>query len=154
MRMKLTKRSSLRCLSSTHPRHLAAFSLVELVVVMVIIGLLSSLVAIRARAYIISSRQNAAQAEISTIVKALESFYAYESRYPSSEEGLAVLTQPTANLADGLIDKVPSDPWGRPYEYISPGATSPYEVICLGADGREGGENADKDITSESLGDG
>jgi len=127
------------------------FSLVELIVVMVIIGLLASLVAIRTRSYLLASKKNAAKAELATIVKALESFYADQSRYPNNDEGIAILEQPTENFPDGFLTKVPDDPWEHDYEYISPGSSGPYEVICLGADGREGGEGPDSDISSLDL---
>ncbi|TWT82577.1 Type II secretion system protein G precursor [Planctomycetes bacterium CA13] len=129
----------------------SGFSLVELIVVMVIIGLLSSLVAIQTRSYLIASKQNAARAEIATIVSALETFYADQSRYPSNEEGVAVLTEGTANFPDGFLKKLPKDPWGNDYEYISPAADSPFEILCLGGDAREGGEGGDQDISSEEL---
>jgi len=129
----------------------AAFSLVELMVVMVIIGLLSSLVAVQTRSYLIASKQNAARAEIATMISALESFYADQSRYPSNEEGIAVLTEGTSSFPDGFLKKVPLDPWDRPYEYVSPASETPFEIICLGADGREGGEGGDADISSEAL---
>lgn len=128
-----------------------AFSLVELIVVMVIIGLLSSLVAVRTRSYLISSKQNAARAEIATIVNAMETFYADQSRYPTSEEGIEILVEGTNGFPDGFLKKVPKDPWGRPYEYLNPGTASPFEVLCLGGDGREGGEGGDMDLTSENL---
>ncbi len=128
-----------------------AFSLVELIVVMVIIGLLSSLVAVQTRSYLIASKQNAARAEIATIVNALETFYADQSRYPTNEEGIEILTSGTASFPDGFLKKTPPDPWGHAYEYVSPATSSPFEVVCLGADGREGGEGADTDISSENL---
>jgi general secretion pathway protein G len=128
-----------------------AFSLVELMVVMVIIGLLSSLVAVQTRSYLIASKQNAARAEIATMVSAIESFYADQSRYPTNEEGIAILTQGTDSFPDGFLKKVPLDPWDRPYEYVSPAAKAPFEIICLGADGREGGQGGDADISSEAL---
>ncbi|MEM9364790.1 MAG: type II secretion system major pseudopilin GspG [Planctomycetota bacterium] len=129
----------------------AAFSLVELIVVMVIIGLLSGLVAVQTRSYLNTSRQNAARAEIATIVGALESFYADQSRYPSNDEGLEVLVTGTESVPDGFLKGIPLDPWGNPYEYLSPAADGPFEVISLGGDGREGGEGNDGDITSERL---
>jgi general secretion pathway protein G len=131
------------------PRH--GFSLVELMVVMIIIGLLSSLVAVQTRSYLIASKQHAAQAEISTMVSALESFYADQSRYPTNDEGIEILTRGTRSFPDGFLKKLPLDPWGNPYEYVSPGTKSPFEIVCLGADGREGGELGDADISSEAL---
>ena len=73
----------------TNQRH--AFSLVELIVVMVILGMLAGLVAVRTRGYLISSKQNAAKAEIANIVKAVETFYADQSRYPTTDEGINIL---------------------------------------------------------------
>jgi general secretion pathway protein G len=120
-------------------------------VVVVIIGLLSSLVAVQTRSYLIASKRNAARAEISTLVTAMESFYGEWSRYPTNEEGIAILTKGTSSYPDGFIKKLPLDPWGKPYEYNSPGAKSPFEILCLGADGREGGDGANADISSEDL---
>ncbi len=128
-----------------------AFSLVELIVVMVIIGLLASLVAIRTRSYLIASKQNAARAEIALIVKALETFYADQGRYPTNEEGIAILAEGTSAFPDGFLTKLPKDPWKNAYEYVSPAENGPYEVISLGGDGREGGEAGDRDISSEAL---
>lgn len=132
-------------------RRNAGFSLVELMVVMVIIGLLAGLVVFRTRSYLIASKQNAAKAEIARIVQALDTFYATADRYPTSDEGLEVLATPSAAMTDGILNKVPVDPWKHPYQYNSPGRNGPYEVICLGADGREGGEGADRDITNEDV---
>ncbi len=128
-----------------------AFSLVELIVVMVILGMLAGLVAVRTRGYLISSKQNAAKAEIANIVKAIETFYADQGRYPTTDEGLEVLAEGTDTWPDGFLNKVPRDPWKNSYEYVSPGTTEPYEVLCLGADGREGGEGENRDFSSESL---
>ncbi|TWU58435.1 Type II secretion system protein G precursor [Rubripirellula tenax] len=135
---------------SSRRRH--AFSLVELIVVMVILGMLAGLVAVRTRGYLISSKQNAAKAEIANIVKAIETFYADQGRYPTTDEGLDILVQGTDSWPDGFLNKLPRDPWKNPYEYISPGTTEPYEVISLGADGREGGEAENSDFSSEALG--
>ena len=128
-----------------------AFSLVELIVVMVILGMLAGLVAVRTRGYLISSKQNAAKAEIANIVKAIETFYADQSRYPTTDEGIEILVQGTDTWPDGFLNKLPRDPWKNPYEYVSPGSTEPYEVICLGADGREGGEGENRDFSSEGF---
>ena len=100
----------------------------------------------------ISSRQNAAKTEIARIVGAIETFYSQEARYPTTEEGLERLTEKVGDaFPNGILPKVPLDPWKRPYEYLSPGSTSEFEVICFGADGREGGEGENQDFSSESL---
>lgn len=136
--------------SQGHPIHQhRAFSLVELIVVMVILGLLAGLVAVRTRGYLVSSKQNAAKAEISNLVKAIETFYADQGRYPTTDEGIAVLASGTSSWPDGFINKVPNDPWGNPYEYFSPGGGGePFEVVSLGADGREGGDGENQDHSS------
>ena len=118
-------------------------------VVIVIIGLLSGVVTISVRSYLIRSKQNVARLEIAKINGALDTFYGEFDRYPTNEEGLEVLVEPSAAFPDGLLNKLPTDPWGNAYEYHSPGRNSPYDVICFGADNREGGTAADADLSSE-----
>lgn len=127
------------------------FSLVELMVVIVILGLLAGTVTICARGYLIRAKQSAARHEIRTIVGALESFYTAQNRYPTNDEGLEILARPTDKLPAALLTAVPTDPWGRPYQYNAPGTKGPYEVVCYGRDGRDGGEGADADISSDHL---
>jgi general secretion pathway protein G len=129
----------------------AAFTLVELMVVIVIVGLLASAVTLSVRSYLIASKQNIAKLEISNICQALDTFYAANDRYPTNEEGFDVLARPSEQFADALLSKVPLDPWRNPYQYNQPGRSGPYEVICLGADGREGGQGADQDIANDDL---
>lgn len=129
-----------------------AFTLTELMVVIVIIGLLAGAVTLSVRSYLISSKQNVAKMEIAKISEALNTFYAQYDRFPGNEEGIEILAQPSEKFADGLLSKVPVDPWGNPYEYIHPGRSKPFEIISYGADGREGGTGAEMDITSVDLG--
>jgi general secretion pathway protein G len=128
-----------------------AFSLVEVMVVIVIIGLLAGVVTINVRGYLNKAKQNAARQEIATVVHALDTYHATYGRYPTNDEGLDALTKPSEKLPEPLLPRVPTDPWGRPYQYNSPGANGPYEVICFGADGREGGTGIDADIRSDAL---
>ena len=128
-----------------------AFSLVELMIVIVIIGLLAGMVTVNVRSYISRARQSTARAEIATIVQALSTFYATYGRYPTNEEGLDVLLRATDKLPEPLLEGKPKDPWGNPYQYNSPGASGPFEVLCWGADGREGGDGADGDLSSANL---
>lgn len=135
----------------TSDRTRSGFSLVELMVVIVIIGLLAGTVTIGMQSYMLKSKQNVAKLEIAKIHQAAETFHLHHSRYPTSQEGIEILAEKTEDFPDGLLSKVPKDPWGNPYEYIIPGTNSPYEVLCYGADHREGGTGADKDITSADL---
>lgn len=127
----------------------SAFSLVEMIVVMVIIAMLAGIVTVTTRGYLISSRQSTAKAELATLAGALDGFYAENNRYPTNEEGLDALTRTELAGDSGVppLKEVPLDPWKRAYEYNTDGST--YEVICLGADGREGGEGENKDLRAE-----
>jgi general secretion pathway protein G len=128
------------------------FSLVEMMVVFVLIGLLAGLVTVNVRGSLIKGKQNAARSEIATLRNALEQFYIDESRFPNNSEGLAVLAQTNSRRPQPLIQSVPKDPWNHPYQYNCPGRNNePYEILCLGADGKEGGEGADMDIASYNL---
>lgn len=126
----------------------SGFTLLELMVVLVIIGLLAGLVTEKTRSYLIVSKQNAAKVEIAKIIEALEAFYAIHSRYPTNEEGLVPLVEKSDSFPDGLLSKIPKDPWKNDYVYNCPGRNAPFEVICYGADGREGGDGENQDIRS------
>ena len=127
------------------------FTLVELMVVIVILGLLASAVTINVRSYLLKGKQNVARMEISRICQALDTFYAEFDRYPSNEEGIAALAEKSEAFPDGLLSKIPQDPWGNRYQFNQPGIENPYDVICLGADGREGGTGADSDLSSSDV---
>lgn len=122
-------------------KHATGFSLIEVMVVVVIIGLLAGAVAIKVTGYMDTAKVNRARADIATIVDAVEAYYVSHSRYPDNNDGLSKL--PLKSL---------TDPWGRAYEYNSPAQMEPFEVYSLGADGRVGGEQADADIYSWQLG--
>lgn len=122
------------------------FTLAELLVVMVIIAMLAGIAVAAGRGYLVSARKRTAQAEISNISKAIDSFYADQGRYPTNQEGLAVLIKPTENFPTGFLNKLPKDPWRRPYVYRTPGRNGDYDVISYGLDGKEGGEKEDADI--------
>ena len=127
------------------------FSLVEIMIVIVIIGMLASVVTINVRNHLIRSRQEIARTEISTLVSALNAFWGDYGRYPTNEEGLGILLKPGKRNPEPYIEgsQAPSDPWARPYHYLTNGKT--IEVFTLGADGREGGDGADADISSKDL---
>jgi general secretion pathway protein G len=113
-------------------------------IVVVIIGLLAGAVTLSTRHYLDKAKQTRARSDLSTYRSALESYYAEFGTYPTSDQSLAV-------LAPKFIDRLRSDPWGRPYQYNNPGKREPYEILCFGADGREGGEGVDADISSEEV---
>lgn len=122
----------------------AGFTLVELLVVLVILGLVMGLAGPRVLGYLSSSRDKAAKLQIESFASALDLFYLDNGRYPSTSEGLQSLVQrpPAAENWGGPYLKqgsVPADPWGHPYEYRIPGKTAPYAILSLGADGVKGG---------------
>jgi general secretion pathway protein G len=127
------------------------FTLVELMVTLVILALLSGVVTVSVRSYLLRSKQNIAKVEIGRIVEALDTFYATYDRYPSNEEGLSALVDRNDEFPEGILSFLPTDPWGNPYEYRSPGVSAPFDVICFGADKREGGTGGDRDITSTGI---
>jgi general secretion pathway protein G len=134
------------------------FTLVELMVVIVIIGLLATIVAINVIPATDTARVEKAKADISTIEQALEQYRLDNLTYPSSSDGLQALLNPPASLAQpqryrrgGYIKKLPNDPWGRAYLYTVPGRKGAFDISSLGADGQPGGENENADITSSDL---
>ena len=130
------------------------FSLVELMTVMVILGLLAGLVTMSVRSYMVRGRQGTAKTQIASLADAMSTFNLEYDRYPTAQEGLPVLTAKSDKFVDGIMPKIPKDPWGNDYEYIPPAGETPFEIISYGADKREGGTGADADISSSELGDG
>jgi general secretion pathway protein G len=137
----------------TRPRRLRrGFTLLELLVVMVIIGLLSGYVGPKLFAQIGKSEVKVARAQIDALQKALDQYRLDTGRYPSTEQGLAALRERPAEEAKWsgpyLAKAVPRDPWGQDYMYRSPGEQAEYELVSLGRDGRAGGDGEDGDIQS------
>jgi len=131
----------------------AGFTLIEMMVVMVIIGLLVALVGPNFIKQGEKAKLKAARAQIEMLGTSLDTFRLDVGRYPSSQEGLAALRQRPfgADRWDGpyLKKDVPGDPWGRPYYYRSPGEGGhPYDLLSYGADGAPGGDGDNRDITS------
>lgn len=128
------------------------FTLLELLVVMVIIGLLAAYVGPRYFAQIGKSEVKTARAQITALEKALEQYRIDVGSYPSTEQGLAALVTRPANVTrwDGpyLSKGVPTDPWGHSYVYKSPGDHGEIDISSLGRDGRPGGEGIDADVTN------
>jgi general secretion pathway protein G len=128
------------------------FTLLELLVVMVIIGLLAGYVGPKYFDQIGKSETKTAWAQINALGKALDQYRIDTGRYPTSEQGLSALTQMPADepkwAGPYLLKKVPVDPWGRPYLYKSPGDNGEYDLYSLGKDGQLGGTKDAQDIVS------
>jgi general secretion pathway protein G len=134
-------------------RRQAGFTLIEIMVVMVIIGLLMALVGPNLIGRSEKAKSQAAAMQIERLGTVLDTFRLDVGRYPTTQEGLQVLVQRPMGVDrwDGpYINKgVPKDPWDRPYIYRSPGeAGRPYDLYSLGADGAPGGTDNNRDITS------
>jgi general secretion pathway protein G len=134
------------------------FTLIEIMVVVVIMGILAALVVPKLMGRTDDARIMAARQDISTIMQALKLYRLDNQRYPTTEQGLQALvakptTGPTPNnwKEGGYIEKLPKDPWGNPYQYLSPGIHGEVDVFSLGADGQPGGTGVDADIGSWEL---
>jgi general secretion pathway protein G len=131
------------------------FTLVEIMVVVVIIGILGALVVPKLLGRTGESRVTAAKVDISTLMQALKLYKLDNQRYPTTEQGLVSLTtKPTAGPSangwknGGYIDKLPKDPWGNQYQYLAPGIHGEVDLFSLGADGQPGGTGEDADVGS------
>lgn len=132
-------------------RHRASgFTLLELLVVMLIIGLLAGYVAPRFFSQVGKSEKKIARAQIGAFEKALDQYRLDTGHYPSTEQGLAALNERPANepkWAGPYLQKaVPMDPWGRPYQYRQPGGHGDYDIVSYGKDGQPGGSDDNEDL--------
>jgi general secretion pathway protein G len=134
------------------PNKPRGFTLLELLVVMVIIGMLAGFVAPRFFAQIGKSETKVARAQLDALEKALDQYRLDVGGYPSSEQGLVALMERPAGLAKWsgpyLKKTVPQDPWGRPYIYKSPGEHGEFDLLSYGKDGQPGGSGEAEDITN------
>lgn len=134
------------------------FTLVELMVVIVIIGLLASIVGVNVIGYIAKAKVSAAKAQISIFEEAVSLYKIDTGEYPDNAMGLdALVEQPPGAIGwnrDGYMKgktQIPLDPWNNPYEYQFPGDFSVYDIFSLGADGNDGGEEEDADIYNSDV---
>ncbi len=129
------------------------FTLIELMVVLVIIGLLAALIVPNVLDRADDARVTAARTDISNLMQSLKLYKLDNQRFPTGEQGLqALVAKPTAgpipNNWKPYLEKLPSDPWGNPYQYVNPGVKGQVDVFSFGADGQSGGEGRDADIGS------
>ena len=147
------KRLTLPPFSASRRALRRGFTLIELMVVLVIIGVLAALIVPNVLDRTDDARVTAARTDVNNLMQALKLYRLDNQRYPSTEQGLAALvTKPSAAPAPAnwrrYVEKLPNDPWGRPYQYLNPGVHGEVDVLSLGADGQTGGEGANADIGS------
>lgn len=126
------------------PHKTAGFSFIELMVVIVVIGLLTSVVAINVLPSQDKAMGEKAKADVAILTQAVEMYRMDNLRYPSTDEGLDVLKP--RNGQQGYIKALPKDPWNNQYQYVIPGEKGIFDIYSLGADGRLGGEDMNADI--------
>ena len=129
------------------------FTLIELMVVLVIIGVLAALIVPNVIERADDARVTAAKTDVNNLMQALKLYRLDNQRYPSAEQGLqALIARPTSGPAapnwKPYVEKLPNDPWGRPYQYMNPGLKGEIDIYSTGADGAPGGTGQDADIGS------
>ncbi len=136
----------------------AGFSLLELMVVVVILSILALTIVPRVIDRPDQARAARAQSDIAAISSAISLYRLDNFRYPTTEQGLAALVSPPSSPPEaqnwaqgGYIDRLPQDPWGQPYQYLSPGVHGDFDIFSYGADAAPGGSGADADIGSWTL---
>lgn len=136
----------------------AGFTLIEVMIVIVIMGIMASLIVPKIMGRPDEARVVASKQDIASILQALKLYKLDNQRLPSTEQGLqALVTKPSSPpvpsnwKSDGYLDRLPKDPWGNPYQYLSPGLNGDIDVFSFGSDGAIGGEGNDADIGSWNL---
>ena len=129
------------------------FTLIELMVVLVIIGVLAALIVPNVLERADDARVTAARTDVNNLMQALKLYRLDNLRYPTTEQGLQALvtrpsTGPTPTSWRPYLDKLPQDPWGRPYQYLNPGIKGEIDIMSFGADGQAGGEGKNADVGS------
>ena len=136
-------------------RRRSGFTLVEIMVVVVIIGLLTGIVGPMVLNRLEEARRTTARTQINSFEQGLEMYRMHNGRYPTTQQGLEALVRkptiapvPNNYPAEPYIKEIPADPWGNPYIYRSPGERHPYDIISTARTGEEGGEGLDADVTN------
>ena len=134
------------------------FTLIEVMIVVVILGILAAVIAPRILDRPDQAKMAAAKSDIAVIMQQLKLYRLDNAAYPSTDQGLGALTvKPTTNplpanwKVGGYLERLPNDPWARPYQYLNPGLKGEIDVYSLGADGQPGGEGSNADIGSWNL---
>ncbi|MFE8071728.1 type II secretion system major pseudopilin GspG [Marinobacteraceae bacterium S3BR75-40.1] len=140
------------------PQRQSGFTLIEIMVVMVILGLLVAIVAPNIMGRSDEARVTTAKTQLANIENALKLYKLDNGQYPSTEQGLKALVEKPSGYPEpknwnegGYLDQVPQDPWGNQFQYISPGLQGPYDLYSYGADGREGGKGLDADLSVHDV---
>lgn len=133
--------------------HAKGFTLIEVMVVIVILGVLAALVVPRIMSRPDEARVVAAQQDIASLMQALKLYKLDNRRYPTTEQGLgALVSKPTTAPAPDnwkpYVERLPTDPWGNAYQYLNPGINGEVDVMSFGADGASGGDGKNADIGS------
>lgn len=142
---------------SAPSRHQAGFTLIEIMVVVIIIGILAAIVAPNVIGRVDDAQITKAKAEIRNLESALKFYRLDNFQYPTSEQGLeALVTKPNDPAirnwkSGGYLDRLPKDPWGNEYQYLNPGNNGEIDIYTLGRDGRPGGEGPDADIGNWNI---
>ncbi len=131
----------------------AGFTLIELLVVLVIIGVLAALIVPNVLDRTDDARVSAARTDVNSLMQALKLYKLDNQRFPSAEQGLdSLVRKPTVGTVPinwkPYLDKLPTDPWGRPYQYLNPGVKGEVDIFSFGSDGVAGGEGKNADIGS------
>ena len=154
--------NNIACEGSRRPgaRRARGFTLIEIMVVVIIIGLLAALIVPSLMGNVDKANVAKAREDIRALEAALSMYYLDNSKYPSSEQGLTALVQQPTDPSikhwkpGGYLERVSKDPWGNPYLYVFPGAHGKaYDLYTLGADGQPGGDGVNADIGNWNLGD-
>jgi len=137
-------------------RAASGFTLIEIMVVIVILGVLAALVVPRVMSRPDEARAVAAKQDVASIMQALKLYRLDNQRYPSTEQGLLALVQkpsvsPVPSNWKSYLERLPNDPWGKPYQFLNPGIRGEIDVFSFGADGQSGGTGVDADVGSWDL---
>ncbi|MGE7991492.1 type II secretion system major pseudopilin GspG [Pseudomonas sp. NPDC089554] len=136
-------------------RRQRGFTLIEIMVVVVILGILAAMVVPKVLDRPDQARATAARQDIAGLMQALKLYRLDHGSYPTQNDGLKVLVEKPANAKAGTwrsyLERLPNDPWGKPYQYLNPGANGEIDVFTLGADGQPEGEGVNADIGSWQL---